>query len=114
MKRNILACLVVIMLTGCAGTKYALHPHNRGKVISTDNGSAVICVEDNEFLKEGGTYDVYKVTRGKREDRSLGYGPDKYETTGKIQITQVLDGHYASAKIMSGTVKSGQTVIQKP
>lgn len=113
MKTNCILFLVTVLLTGCAGTKYAAHPHKRGSVMSVENNTAIVCVANNESLDNGNTYDVYKVIKHPREDR--GY-PSTYEfkTTGSIRITHVIGNHYASATIMSGDVRPGQNILQKP
>jgi hypothetical protein len=112
MKRNdgfIVVSIVILLITitACATIEKQIY-HGylmKGSVIDAYDSEIFICIGKKDGATVGQELDAYhivKVTRAR-----AGY---KRVFAGKIQITEIIDEHFAQAKVLSGKVEKDDIV----
>jgi CRISPR/Cas system-associated protein endoribonuclease Cas2 len=105
----IIVSIVIFLITiiACATIdKQIYHGYlMKGSVIDTYDSEIFICIGKKDGATVGQELDAYhivKVTRAR-----AGY---KRVFAGKIQITEIIDEHFAKAKVLSGKVEKDDIV----
>jgi CRISPR/Cas system-associated protein endoribonuclease Cas2 len=105
----IIVSIVIFLITiiACATIdKQIYHGYlMKGSVIDTYDSEIIICIGKKDGATVGQELDAYhivKVTRAR-----AGY---KRVFAGKIQITEIIDEHFAKAKVLSGKVDKDDIV----
>ncbi|PKN61724.1 MAG: hypothetical protein CVU57_28165 [Deltaproteobacteria bacterium HGW-Deltaproteobacteria-15] len=84
----------------------------RGQVLEVTGGEAYICIGTAEGGKAGQEYAVYRFVKSMA-------GPQKQaqvftrQTVGEVRITEVVDEHYAKARVLKGDVRVNDVVQLK-
>ena len=101
--------LVATLFTACANSPTYHDNFMRGQVVDVNNDQAVLCIGSSNKSLQGKTLGVYRVIY--RTD-SADEGEDTYrrEYIGELQVGEVIDEHFARARINSGMVKKHDVV----
>ena len=108
-------CGILIMLTAsCASLKSNMHKYvMRGQVLEVTDGVVYLCIGSNDGAAIGQEYSVHKIIKTKNLNAKGEQFIYKKEDTGTIKITEIVDEHFAKAKIMAGEVKINYVVELK-
>ena len=79
----------------------------RGKILESTDEGLYLCIGSADGAKEGQEYKVYKFVRKSGTKSQPNY---RREETGTIKITNIVDEHYAKAKILTGEAKENYIV----
>jgi hypothetical protein len=103
--------VLVAVLAGCSTMQSAGHKYlMRGQVLEASDGMVYLCVGTADGAKKGQRLSAFHFVHG-RTPSSKGSGPIfKREKTGRVEITEIVDEHYARAKVLSGEVREGNMV----
>jgi hypothetical protein len=98
-------------LAGCSTIQSAGHRYlMRGQVLQASDGMVYLCVGRADGAKKGQRLSAFRFVPS-RTPGSKGNPPMfKREKTGQVEITEVVDEHYARAKVISGEVREGSMV----
>jgi hypothetical protein len=104
---NALLVILIITMTGCSKMESARHEVlMKGQILEVTDNSAYLCIGSKDGAEVGDQFVVYKFTRAVNPDSKDAPHPQyDREQVGKIKITEIVDGHMAKAKILSGEVK---------
>jgi hypothetical protein len=102
--------VVIITVAGCATMEISRHMYlMRGQVLEVTGDEAYICIGTAEGGKPGQEYTVYRFAKEKtftaKQARAF-----KREWVGAVKITDVVDEHYAKAKVLKGDVRENDIV----
>jgi hypothetical protein len=105
------AAVLLALLAGCSTMQAAGHKYlMRGQVIEASGGTVYLCVGTADGAKKGQQLSAYHFVPGRRPS-SKGSGPTfTREKTGTVEIIEIVDEHYANAKVLSGDVNEGNLV----
>ena len=107
--------IVGLMLSGCASLQTAGHKYiMRGQVLEVSNSTAYLCVGTKDGAQIGQEFVVYRFERTPSVNPKSTAPSYKRVETGKIKITEIVDEHMATAKILSGSVKSNDVAELTP
>ena len=108
--KSVIILIFVTLVTGCASNfehKYIM----RGQVVDVPaNDSLVVCIGTNDGAKVGQVLDVYRfsynpaVTEEDAESQYLS------SHRGRIIIEEIVNEHFARAKILEGDIAKNDTV----
>ena len=112
---RIFAIAALIILAGCSTLQTAGHKYlMRGQVLEASDGFAYLCVGTAEGAQRGQQLAAYRFVS---DTRPIPRGSEtvfKRVKTGIVEIVEVVDEHYARAKIVSGDVREGNLVELEP
>jgi hypothetical protein len=118
MKRNyILSALLaifIIAVAGCASLGSAGHKYvMRGQILETTGSDVYLCVGSKDGANVGQEFAVYRFVKEISPNPKL---PMRFrkEEKGTVKITEIVDEHYAKAKVLAGDVKVNDVVELKP
>lgn len=102
---NTVFMILLVSATGCATLETAGHKYiMKGQILEVTDGEAYLCIGSAEGAKAGQEFKVYSYTRtqllGAKQVPAY-----KRELVGAVKIAEVVDEHYAKAKVVSGRVK---------
>jgi hypothetical protein len=104
----------LLLLVAVAGSAYAAEGglrHGlfmRGQILENDAGALTLCIGKQDGAQAGQVLDV---VRHVRVSGALKSGPRfRQQDVGKVRIVAVVDEHYATARIVSGTPQVNDTV----
>jgi len=102
--------VVLFIMTSCASIEKAGHSYiMRGQVLESTSDGVYLCIGSADGASVGQEYKAYKFLRIPVSAKSA--QPNyKREETGTVKITDIVDEHYAKAKILSGEVKENYIV----
>jgi hypothetical protein len=106
---------LLVILSGCATLESAGHKYlMRGQVLEVTDGVAYLCIGSKDGAAVGQEYVVYRSE--KEWHPGSKYKPFKYKRVeiGKIRIQEIVDEHYATAKILKGDVKENDLAELRP
>jgi hypothetical protein len=104
--RVTLLILLALAVSGCAGLETASHKHfMRGQVLDVSDSTAYLCVGTNDGAQVGQELVVYRFERVTRPTTKATAPYFARQEVGKIKITEIVDEHMATAKILSGDIK---------
>jgi hypothetical protein len=80
----------------------------RGQVVRAEGDVAVVCIGSKDRVQLGAEFDAYEF----RYQGAISEGTDNYSRhkVGVVRITEIIDAHFARAKIVSGKVESRNMV----
>ena len=107
----VVAAALMAVVAGCSTMQSARHKYfMRGQVIEASGGTVYLCVGTADGAKKGQQLSAFHFVAG-RTPSSKSAGPVfKREKTGTVEITEIVDEHYARAKVLSGDVNEGNLV----
>ena len=95
-----------ILLASCATMGKAYHKYlMKGSIIETEADEVYLCIGSRDGAKVGQELDVYKIITISKAMSTF-----QRELTGKVKITEIVDEHFAKAKVISGTAKKNDIV----
>jgi hypothetical protein len=98
-------------MAGCATLETAGHKYvMRGQILEVTDGLAYLCVGSKDGAAVGQQLTVYRFVRTTPPFPKNVQPYFKREEAGKIRITEIIDEHMATAKILSGDVKVNDVV----
>ena len=116
MRRSLVTVIVsaTLMGSGCSSLQSARHAYvMRGQVVEVRGDQAVVCVGSDDGAAPGQALGVYELV-----SRNVG-GPARNpprwekERVGSLLITEIIDEHFANAKVTSGEVEAHNVVELK-
>ena len=101
--------LAASLFTACASSPFYHKNFMRGQVVDVSDLEAVLCIGSNDKSQHGKILSVYRVVY---ITDSVSEGEDLYlrDYVGEIQISNVINKHFARARINSGMVKKHDIV----
>jgi hypothetical protein len=104
---TVVALIVVgLLISGCASLQTTGHKYiMRGQILEVSDGTAYVCVGTKDGAQIGQEFIVYRFERAPSVSPKSNIPSFKRAETGKLKITELVDEHMASAKILSGSVK---------
>lgn len=107
-KRGILFILSMVLLmgvSGCAGLETAQHKYfMKGHILEVSGDTAYLCIGTEDGARVGQEATVYRFTPTLAQPGKWTGSSDRH-LAGKVKITEIVDGHYAKAKVLNGNVK---------
>jgi hypothetical protein len=107
-----LAMVLVAGLSACATVESGRHKYAmRGQILESDGSAVYLCIGSNDGAEVGQELTVYKFERITKPFQKKHPGPSyKREATGKVKITEIVDEHMATAKVLTGEAKVNYVV----
>jgi hypothetical protein len=97
---------MVILLTSCVTMGKTHHKYlMKGNIIETYNSDIYLCIGSNDGAEVGQELDVYKITIISKARSTF-----QREHIGKVKITEIVDEHFAKAKVISGKAEKNDIV----
>ena len=101
---------MLTLITGCATFQTAKHKYiMRGQILEATDEGLYLCIGSADGAKAGQEYKVYKFVRMQQGTKSIRPNYRK-EETGTVKITEIVDEHYAKARILTGEAKENYVV----
>jgi len=102
---NVFLAILFIVSAGCATMHTVEHKYfMKGQILDVSGGEAYLCIGSAEGAKEGQEFLVYR--HGKLPYNQKGGTPSfKREEVGAVKISQVVEEHFAKAKILRGDIR---------
>lgn len=103
---------LLAVLAGCSTMQGAQHKYlMRGQVLEASAGAVYLCIGTADGAKKGQHLSVYRFVRRAGPPSSKSNASTfKREKTGAVEITEIVDEHYARARVLSGDVGEGNMV----
>ncbi|MBI5593589.1 MAG: hypothetical protein HY881_24315 [Deltaproteobacteria bacterium] len=79
----------------------------RGQILESTGEGVYLCIGSADGAEVGQEYKVYKFVKIQGFNARPRY---KREETGTVKITEIVDEHYAKAKILTGEAKENDIV----
>ncbi len=97
-----------IFLAGCSNTAFYHKNMMRGKWLSSLLIELLICIGAKHGAEVGQKYSVIRF----HEEIAPGEGDDPYtiEKVGTVQITKIVNDHFATVKLLSGDIAAKDMV----
>lgn len=109
-----LAVILFLVTAGCASLETAGHKYlMRGQVIDMTEGMAYLCIGSADGAQVGQELTAYKFVKAPNPNPKSVQPYYTREETGKVKIVEIVDEHYARAKVLSGEVKENYVVELK-
>lgn len=106
---TILSILMFSLTSGCTTFETAKHKYiMRGQILESTDEGIYLCIGSADGAEVGQEYKVYKFVRT-AETKSMQPNYKKKET-GTVKITDIVDEHYAKARILTGEAKENYVV----
>ena len=111
MKKKIIVssvlALLLISAAGCATMETVGHKYiMRGQVLDVASGEAYLCIGSRDGAMTGQELAVYRFVPMPTITSKVPFPAYKRESVGRIKILEVVDEHYARAKVLAGNVKT--------
>jgi predicted small secreted protein len=107
----LIAAALLTVLAGCSTMQTAGHKYlMRGQVIQASGGTVYLCVGTADGAKAGQQLAAYRFVQRHNPSSKSGGPAFSREKTGSVQITEIVDEHYARGKVLSGDVNEGNLV----
>jgi hypothetical protein len=107
MKTNMAKVALVVVLASllgaCMSGSFYHDNFMNGQVVKVEDDQAVVCIGSADTTKPGMAFDVFEVIY----EGTIMEGTDNYrlEKVGSIEIHSIVDGHFARARIVDGSVE---------
>tara|TARA_Y100000034_G_scaffold72870_1_gene87797 strand:- start:312 stop:665 length:354 start_codon:yes stop_codon:yes gene_type:complete len=97
-----------IFLAGCSNTAFYHKNMMRGQVIESSDDRILICIGAKHGAEVGHKFNVVRF----HEEVAPGEGDDPYviENVGVVQITNIVNDHFADVKLLSGKIEARDMV----
>jgi len=99
----ILATLVILLTVSCATLYHGFVM--KGSIIEASDSDVYLCIGSKDGASVGQELDVYKILETRPQPTLFGR-----EYTGKVRITEIIDEHFAKAKVISGRAEKNDIV----
>ena len=97
---------MIILLTSCATMGKAYHKYlMKGSIIETYDSDIYLCIGSNDGAEVGQELNVYKIRTISKARSTF-----QREHAGKVKITEIVDEHFAKAKVISGKAEKNDVV----
>lgn len=104
-----LTLAVLLSLAGCAGLESTGHKYlMRGQILETRDSSVYLCIGSHDGAQVGQELEIYKFDKIPGPHKNV--TAFKREKTGTVRITEIVNEHYARAKMTSGYAKENYMV----
>jgi len=105
-----LSIVALFIMTSCATVDTARHKYTmKGQILESTSEGVYICIGSADGAAIGQEYKVFKFVKMPPSPKST--QPNfKKEETGMVKITEIVDEHYAIAKIIAGEAKENYIV----
>lgn len=108
-----LSLMGLFLVTSCAAVQQQPAYHRlvmKGSIIYTTDDSIYLCIGKKDGASAGQELDVYKITFTGQPKR-----PEFVRTkTGRVKIKEIVDEHFATAAVISGTAEKNDIVELAP
>lgn len=106
-----LSILVLSFMTSCASLETAGHKYiMRGQILESTSEGVYLCIGSGDGAEVGQELEVYKFVITSTPAQKAAQPKYKREETGTVKITEIVDEHYAKAKILTGQAKENSIV----
>ena len=97
-----------LYLVGCSNTTFYHKYMMRGQVVESSDNRTLICIGAKHGAEVGQKYSVIRF----HEEIAPGEGDDPYtiEKVGTVQITKIVNDHFATVKLISGDIAAKDMV----
>jgi len=103
---NGLLAIFFIVLAGCATLESGQHKYiMKGQVLDVSEGQAVLCIGSADGAIAGQEFQVYRYERNPSANPKQTTPSFKRERVGSVQVTEIVDVHYARASIVNGEIR---------
>ena len=103
-----LSIILFFIITSCATFETARHKYiMRGQILEATDEGVYLCIGSADGAEVGQELKVYKFVKIPLRPKQPNY---KREETGTVKITEIVDEHYAKAKILTGEAKENYIV----
>jgi hypothetical protein len=99
----ILATFVIFLIVSCATVYHGYLM--KGSIIEASNSDVYLCIGSKDGASVGQELDVYRIPETKPEALHF-----TRVQTGKVRITEIIDEHFAKAKVISGRAEKNDIV----
>jgi len=105
-----LSIVALFIMTSCAGLEKVEHKYiMKGSILESTSEGIYLCIGSADGATVGQELNVYKFIKipgsGKPPQANF-----RREETGKVKITEIVDEHYAKAKVLTGEAKENSIV----
>jgi len=98
--------LMITPLLSCATAQKAYHKYlMKGSIIDTYDSDVYLCIGSKDGAEVGQELDVYKIRTISKARSTF-----QREHAGKVKITEIVDEHFAKAKVISGKAEKNDVV----
>ncbi len=97
------AASVIFLMFSCAAIYHGYLM--KGSIIEASNSDVYLCIGSKDGAAVGQELDVYKIIRVTAARPTF-----RREYTGKVRITEIVDEHFAKAKVISGKAEKNDVV----
>jgi ribosomal protein L24 len=105
-----LGIAALFILTSCASLEKANHSYiMRGQILESKGDGVYLCTGSADGATIGQVLNVYRYTKV-ANPQNIAKSKFRREETGKVKITEIVDEHYAKAKILTGEAKENSIV----
>jgi hypothetical protein len=99
----------IIALAGCASLDSINHKYiMRGQILEAEGTDVYLCIGSKDGAEVGQEFAVYRFVKSGRRYPSV-----IKEEKGTVKITEIVDEHYAKAKVLAGEPKVNDVVELK-
>jgi hypothetical protein len=89
-----------------AGHKYVM----RGQVLEVTNNMAYLCIGSKDGTQVGQELTAYRFVKTAYPFPKSGLPSFRKVEAGKVKISEIVDEHYANARVLSGTIEVNDVV----
>lgn len=100
--------IIAIFITSCATLETARHKYiMRGQILDVTADGVYLCIGSADGAEVGQELKVYRIVRVPPIKTIPNY---RREETGTVKITEIVDEHFAKAKILTGEARENYIV----
>ena len=104
----LLITLLVITVSSCATMQRTYHEYvMKGSIVEASGSEPYLCIGTKDGATVGQELSVYKIITTTSNPKNPTF---KREYTGKVKIEEIVDEHFAKAKVISGTAEKNSIV----
>jgi hypothetical protein len=109
--RAVVIIVLAVLLGACSTGTFYHDNFMSGQVVKVEGKQAVICIGSADNTKPGTVFEVFEVIY----EGTIMEGTDNYrlEKVGALEIQSIVDGHFARARIVGGTIERYNVVERK-
>jgi hypothetical protein len=102
----------ITLMTSCATLDTARHQYiMRGQVLDATDDMVYLCIGSNDGAEVGQEFNANRFTRiSSPNPKSPSLPHFSKEVTGTVIITEIVDEHFARARILTGSVQVNDVV----
>lgn len=106
-----MSIVALFIMTSCAGLEKAEHKYiMKGSILESASEGVYLCIGSADGATVGQELNVYKYVKIPGAGKSSVPPNFRREETGKVKITEIVDEHYAKAKVLTGEAKENSIV----